>query len=228
LSRTALVAATAIFVTLPAIQTIQKVKDDVSNDRGAEQYAVQLLDSVPPDGVLIAGDYSTIFTAWWLRSIMGSRPDVGLLFRGQINRAWHRRRAASARVGLGPRLKHYPKSFITPDVRWELGVKLDELGPLRTRLKPLGLTASVTRQAITVRTQSQAFKVFQGTSFAGKRFAALLHVHFLTQLMVSGATAQVLKWHLQELTTLAGSDPLVGTLRARLNDYLRDGRATGP
>ena len=54
-----------------------------------------MLEEVPPGGALVVSDYATIFGAWLLRAAEGARPDVALVFRGQMHRLMQLDRVAS-------------------------------------------------------------------------------------------------------------------------------------
>ncbi len=208
-----LIALLVVSISIQSALALHRV--DPSGDRSSERYVRALLAEAPIDGVLITSDYSTTFTAWALRAFEGARPDLGLLYRGQVHQEWHRKRAASALPRLGARLKSYPASFMAQDVRWELGVKLDSLGALRSRLVPVGLSLAADGALPSADQYAAAFRVFEQAGFAGRRFRALMHVHYVEQLRHIGAPADLIDWHLRALAQVAPDDPVTKTLLGR-------------
>ncbi len=192
---------------------------EIREDRASERYALALMDDMGPDGLLITGDYSTNFTCWSLQSIFSERPDLAVLFRGQMNRDWLRERAERTHPRLKSILSKDPKQWTDPLIRWELGVQLERLGSLRRQLRPDGLTAGIGRAWPSTDVHAAYFDVFNGASFAGRRFKALLHIHYLTQLMTSGGPKDLVTWHLRQAAALAEGDPLIDEARRRVSVY---------
>ena len=192
---------------------------EIRGDRAAERYAQALLDQMEPDGVLITGDYSTNFTCWSLLSVFSQRPDLSILFRGQINREWLTNRAMQTHPRVEEMLTQSPSRWASSEIGWELGVELNRLGPLQAQLRPTGLTAGIDRAWPSLETHISHFSVFNGASFAGIRFKALLHIHFVMQLMASGGPKALVEWHFGQAALLAAGDPLLEDARRRVMAY---------
>ena len=112
--------------------------------RGAEAAARSFAREVPPGGVLVLADYGSWFQSFWLRAVMGERPDLLVLYRGRIGQDWYAERArrVNAFGAAGPeaaRLSGFPASFATGDAWFEVGVERERLGPLAEALMPTGV-----------------------------------------------------------------------------------------
>ena len=122
-------SGSALFAVAIAAQvTTLDVQNSVQSDRSNEQYVRGLFSEMPVGGVLLVSDYSSMFTAWALRAFEGVRPDIGVVYRGQVEQEWHRRRASVNRPQMKDSLTAYPQAFFKADNRWENGVKLASLG----------------------------------------------------------------------------------------------------
>ena len=65
---------------------------------------------------------------------------------------------------------------------------------------------------------ARQFRVFDGASFSGLRFKALLHLHFIDRIMVSGGPAEWVHWHLEAARTLAPDDPMLDSIERRVRN----------
>ncbi|MGC6417217.1 MAG: protein O-mannosyl-transferase family [Bradymonadia bacterium] len=191
----------------------------IPEDRAAERYAQALLDGTVADGVLLTGDYSTTFSIWALLSVFGERPDVSALFRGQMDQTWSRARLRRIHPEMADRLNRAPSDWVRSDVSWELGVRMESLGELRAQLFPTALSAGIGRRWSSLEDHAQQFRVFDGASFAGLRFKALLHLHFIDQLIATRGPAEWVHWHLKAARTLAPNDPMLNAFDRRVRNY---------
>ena len=158
------------------------------------------------------------FQSWCLRATQGARPDIRLLFRGQIHRPWFRERLARHDADLAPLLDRFPRGFGTPEVRFEPGVKLTQLGVLRPQLVALGLTLGIGQPWIAKRSVEQAFSLFSGADPDSGRNEAFFHAQHLEHIIDVSGPSGLAEWHLDRLRALSPEDPWVMGLDARLKD----------
>ena len=200
---------------LPIILALCVLRFDAegrTDARSAESYGRALLAEVPIDGTLVYSDYGSTFQGWALRAAEGSRPDVALVFRGQIRQPWLADRLRRSHPAVADRLPAFPATFDGPDVRYEPGVKLARLGPVAQRLRPVGLTLSTTPprglDAVTPH-----FEGVAGYADAdGRRYAAFVFAQHLAHLRAIGAPSRWIDWFGGRLVALAPTDSLVRKL----------------
>ncbi len=205
-------ACVGLFVALAWTVWERGFSPGVEHDRGSERYARGALDEVPVGGALVVADYSTLFSLWSLRSFEDVRPDVGIVYRGQVHSVWLAERLASRHPSVAAKLGEFPHSFLVEDARWEPGVRLETLGDERRRLIPTGLMLSTDAQFADPARLTEALSVFNETSFWGRRFRALWHVHLVEHLRAIGGPSPLIQFHLDQLTALAPDDPLTQRL----------------
>lgn len=186
--------------------------------RSAETLVRGMVDEVPPGGALVISDYSTVFGAWLLRAAEGLRPDVALVFRGQMHRPWYAARLATTAPAWAARIEAFPAGFDTPDVRFEPGVQSQQLGALAARLRAAGLTLAVLPRDAD---PGPAFETLPAPALADadtRRMLAALHASHVEALLARGdETARPLaRWHLLRAEGYAPGDPLLGELAARV------------
>ena len=177
------------------------------SDRSAERYARSVLNEVPIDGTLIISDYSTQFGLWSLRALEGARPDVALVFRGQVHVDWYARRLVRSHPRAADRLPGFPQSFASLATRWEPGVKMEQLGPLALALRPVGLTLALGVDWPSVSSQQSRFTALQSAGLSGRRFEALQHTFMIEHILALKGPRPLAQWHLSRLKTLAPHDP---------------------
>ncbi len=179
--------------------------------RTAERFARALLDEVPPGGALVVSDFNSAFLGWWLRAFEGSRPDVGVIFRGQVRRPWVGERLATQRPDLAAGLARFPLGYDGPDVRFEPGLRMDTLGEVERRLRPVGLTLAVDAEPGPV----PRAPVEPGID--ARRAWGFLHlVHAEHLLRLEGDWRNRVRAHLREADRLSPNDPAVAAVAARL------------
>ncbi|MCB9526551.1 MAG: DUF2723 domain-containing protein [Myxococcales bacterium] len=187
--------------------------------RRAGSYGRGLLDEAPVGGALVTSDYSSTFLAWALRALEGARPDVAIVFRGQVNRPWFAARLATQAPRWAARLPDFPAGLGTPAARFEPGVEGHRLGPLLPRLGPAGLTLALGGAAVAPPEAAWApFDAPAGADLDTRRAVALHHVEHAMHLLDRGLPPEqpLAAWHLQRAEALAGPDPMIADLAARL------------
>jgi hypothetical protein len=168
--------------------------------------------------VLVYSDYASFFQGWYLRAAEGVRPDVKLVFRGQVHRPWFKERLGRHNADFASTVSDFPKGFAGPEVRFEPGVRLEQLGEIRQALKTAGLTLSIRPQWGDAKSVEQAFTVFLGDDRDSVRNQAYFHAQHLEHLLHARGPAGLLRWHLSHLEELAPNDPWVEALRDRVKD----------
>lgn len=191
--------------------------------RNAERMARAMLDEVPPEGALVYSDYSSNFLGWYLRAIEGARPDVALVFRGQLGREWHRARLATQAPRWAERLPGFPAGFLGPEVRFEPGVAGAHFAAVRPHLGAHGLTFVVGEppaSAAAVRARFAPALASPEADLDTRRSMGFLHaqhaIQHLFRLDLPDAPA-LARWHLERADLLAPGDPLLLDLATRLN-----------
>ena len=186
---------------------------DRQGSHTAERFARAVLDEVPPDGVLLTSDYATTFLSWALRSIEGARPDVALVFRGQMDRRWFAERlerhlpARAAQLGTG---------FMGPEARYEVGVELGRLGTLARDLRPTGLMLGLGVEVDDAAVRSAFAALGPPSDVDAARSRAFLHLQSALHLGRAHLRPALARWHLDRATELAGDDPYLLEVRALL------------
>ena len=213
----------------PAVLIAAVPRADPGGRRGsrtAERFARAALAEVPPGGAILYSDYASCFLGWYLRGIEGQRPDVAMIFRGQVHRDWYRERWAGSigadqaeRAEWADPLVGYPDAFRLASTRVEPGIELDRLGPLGASLQSTGLgttpdAAPLSDESLT-RVYDRISGPGAGTLDLDARRALAFH-HLQHALAVRGAPA---RWHIRRALTLAPGDPIA---TAALDDHLSD------
>jgi len=183
--------------------------------RSAEVYGRALLAEVPPDGVLVYSDYGSTFQGWSLRAAEGARPNVALVFRGQVGQPWQAARLARSHPAVARRLSAFPEGFSGPENRYEPGVNFASLGALASRLGPQGFTLSTAPPRPLSAVKARLSLVDRFVDIDGRRYAAFIYAQHLAHLSSIGAPDSWLDWFTGRLATLAPGDPLVEALVAR-------------
>ncbi len=190
-----------------------------AHSRRAEAYGHALLAEVPIGGALITSDYTSTFLAWGLRALEGARPDVAVIFRGQVHRPWFVARLATQAPAWAARLADFPAQVGTPSARFEPGVEADRLGALQPHLAPQGATLGP-RTPPRLATPVAAFAPLDGPGADDDtaRTVALHHAEHARHILTfrPAAEADLARWHLDRAQALAGPDPFILALRQRL------------
>lgn len=181
--------------------------------RSGERYARAVLDEVPPDGVLLTSDYATSFLTWSLRALEGLRPDVAIVFRGQMDTPWFAERLARQRPDRAAALA---AGFAGPEARYEPGVELGRLGPLAAHLRPRGLLMAVGPAAPLETVQAAFAELGAPTDADARRARAFLHAQTAAHLARARAAAPLARWHLEQAEVLAPGDPYLAEVGALL------------
>lgn len=180
--------------------------------RAAEQWGRALLDDVPPDGTLVVSDYASHFLLWGQFALEGARPDAIAVFRGQMNRAWYRARLAMRRPDFAPS---------EAATRYEPGVRAEQLGALRQRLGPAGVTLAVDGAVAPATVQANFGRLpAPPVDLDTRRSMGLIHVQYALHHLARPPTREGLaltRFHLDAARAYAGPDPMVAQLTARLN-----------
>ncbi len=193
--------------SLPLVLVLAAPGFDPGGRRGsrtAERYGRAVLDEVPPDGVLLTSDYATSFLTWSLRATEGLRPDVAIVFRGQMDTAWFAERLRRQRPDRAAQLA---AGFPGPEARYEPGVKMAQLGALAARLRPVGLTLAVGPMASVGQVRAAFAALGPPTDADARRARAFLHVQTAEHLARARAEAPLARWHLEQAELLAPGDP---------------------
>jgi hypothetical protein len=198
--------------------------------RTAEATAREMLREVPAGGTMVYSNYAAWFTGEYLRAAEGARPDVALVFRGQVGRDWFRERLATQRPDVAARLVDFPTGFGGPEVRFEPGIEAEQLGALASRLRPVGLTMAVDAPWASVPASAAAFApVFDaapaGLDLDARRDLAFLHLEHAEMLLrgpdvAAPAPRALVGWHLDRASALAPGDPVVAGVRRRADEAL--------
>lgn len=181
--------------------------------RTAEQWGRALLADVPPDGVLVASDYASHFLVWGQFALHGARPDAAVVFRGQMDVPWYRARLERRRPGF---------SQIPSDARVEPGVRAEQLGPLRARLGPIGVTLAPDARAPLPRVRDRFAQIRRPPTpdLDSRRSMGLVHVQYALHHLERApgpATRALVRFHLTQAEAWAGPDPMIAQIAARLN-----------
>ena len=199
---------------------------DRRGSRVAERTARGMLEEVPVRGAMVYSDYASAFLGWYLRGVERQRPDVALLFRGQIARPWFQERLANTDPAWSARLAVLPDGLESPTARFEPGVALERLGSLEARLAPTGLTLTLDASAANLSTLRTIYGRLsapkppeEGRAIAtqldldSRRSLAFLHLQH--GLHASGQAAAggherlrgVARWHFERVLRLAPGEP---------------------
>ncbi|MBU0550338.1 DUF2723 domain-containing protein [Myxococcota bacterium] len=181
--------------------------------RGAERVARAFLDDAPPEGVLVFSDFNANFGAWALRAVEGARPDVALIFRGQLNQPWARARLAAEHPAHAARLA---SGQIDARFHFEPGVQMKRLGPLRARLRPAGLCLALgpDRPASMTRWRWLAGAA---PDIDTRRALAFLHAQHALHLQLIHAPPARGQAHLEAASALAPGDALLAEIAGGLD-----------
>lgn len=201
---------------LPVLLIAAAPRFDVGDRQGSrtgERYARAVLDEVPPGGVLLTSDYATSFLSWSLRAVEGLRPDVALLFRGQMDTPWFAERLARQ---LPERAAELPDGFVGPEARFEPGVELNRLGPVAAHLRPVGLTMAVGPAAPLEVVRAAFADLGAPTDADARRGRAFLHAQTAAHLARARAATPLARWHLEQAELLAPGDPYLAEVAALL------------
>ncbi len=177
--------------------------------RSAEIFARTILAEPPPQGGLLISDYATQFCAWYLRAVEGLRPDLALIFRGRIHESWHRTRLADEHPVQRRWLDPYPQGLAHPSLRFEPGVEMERLGPLRALLRPVGLTLAITGPA---QAALERWRSLDTSDLDARRSLAFQHLQRALHLRAVRAPRSWIRWHLGEAEVLAPGDPALKAL----------------
>ncbi|MCB9540640.1 MAG: DUF2723 domain-containing protein [Myxococcales bacterium] len=183
------------------------------HSRTGERFARAVLAEVPPDGVLLTSDYATSFLGWSLRAVEGLRPDVAIVFRGQMDTPWFAARLARQRPDRAAGLA---EGFAGPEARYEPGVELGRLGPLAARLRPVGLTMAVGATAPMEQVQAAFTALGPPADADARRARAFLHAQTAAHLARARAATPLARWHLEQAELLAPGDPYLAEVGALL------------
>ncbi len=175
--------------------------------RSAPALARALFAETPPDGVIVTSDFASHFLLSYLRAVEGARPDLALVFRGQVRSDWQRERLARQSPRVAERLPNFPKGFTGPEVRYEPGVHFERLGPMAARLRAVGVSLAVDGVSSVPR-QSAAFEALQGADLDALRSHAFLHLQHVDHALRIG-DLELARWHLVQADALAPGDPSI-------------------
>lgn len=185
---------------------------DRQHSRAAEQWGRALLAEVPPEGALVVSDYASHFLLWGLFALEGARPDVVAVFRGQMGTDWYQARLRMRRPG---------GVTFGADSRYEPGVRAEQLGALRARLGPAGVTLAVDGGASSEAVRAGFAQItLPPTDLDTRRSMGLVHVQYALHHLARAPAGEALalaRFHLETAEAYAGPDPMVAQLRARLN-----------
>jgi hypothetical protein len=185
------------------------------DQRTAESLARAYLDEVPPDGALVLSDYASSFAGWYLRAVEGARPDVMVVFRGQVGQDWARTRLASLHPERAARLAAFPAGFTGPDTRYEPGALAERLGPLRLHLAADGVTLTPGVPDDLDRVSAAFERVDAARDLDAVRFIAFLHAQHAEHHLRRGVR-YLAAWHLSHAEALAPGDGWLADLRRRV------------
>lgn len=87
---------TAGLLLLPGISLVKEWGEmDVTNDRKAEDYALEALEAVEPGSLILVGSDAHTFALWYYRYVEMVRPDVSPINYAMLNFEWYRSTVAS-------------------------------------------------------------------------------------------------------------------------------------
>ncbi len=82
---------TLLFLCLPLVSLWQNFSSlDLSNDRTAYEYGVQVFETFDPSAIVIADTDPHTFTLWYFSYVVGGRPDVAVLNKTLLGYPWYR------------------------------------------------------------------------------------------------------------------------------------------
>ena len=185
------------------------------DQRTAESLARAYFDEVPPDGALVLSDYASSFLGWYLRAVEGARPDVMVVFRGQVGQAWARARLAAMHPERAARLTAFPIGFDGPETRYEPGALPERLGPLLPRLAADGVLLAPGGADDLDRVSAAFARVDVARDLDAVRFIAFLHAQHAEHHLRRGVRL-LAAWHLAHAEALAPVDSWLADLRRRV------------
>ena len=82
----------------------------------------------------------------------------------------------------------------------------------------MGLTLATVQSSTAAKPVETAFEVFENSGFAGRRYRALLHLHFVEHLLYLKAPLEKIRPHVSALEEIAPNDPETARLKGLIGE----------